>query len=255
LRISLKKLLMKLKLIACEVLTREIGYCAAQSPHTLDIEFTKKDAHDNADNLRTIIQDKIHAADGQDYDAILLGIGLCGNSTAGIKSEKTKIIIPRAHDCCTIFLGSRQRFQELFQNRPSTPFTSAGYMERGTSLMHDSSDFAKGQGLQQSMEEYAAIYGEENARYLWETLHQNTEEQNKDIVYIEIPELAHLGFADKCKDWAKLENKNFVKEPGSIELIHKLLSGDWNEEEFLTVIPGEAIEPVYDWDQIIQAKL
>ncbi len=49
---------MKLKLIACEVLTREIGLCAAQSPHTIDIEFTKKNAHDNADNLRAIIAEK-----------------------------------------------------------------------------------------------------------------------------------------------------------------------------------------------------
>lgn len=245
---------MKLKLIACEVLTREVGFCVAQSPHTIDIEFTKKNAHDNAAYLRQILQDKIQEADGQDYDAILLGIGLCGNSTAGIKSGNTKIIIPRAHDCCTIFLGSRHRFKELFENRPSTPFTSAGYMERGSSLMHDSSDFAQQAGLQQSMEDYIAIYGEDSGRYLWETLHQNTENQNKDIVYIEIPELEHLGFADKAMKWAGVNNKNFIKEVGSINLIKKLLSGDWNEAEFLTVNPGETIDPVYDWDKVVQSK-
>jgi len=245
---------MKLKLIACEVLTREIGHCSAQSPHTLDIEYTKKDAHDNADNLRSIISEKITIADDQDYDAILLGIGLCGNSTAGISAGKTKIIIPRAHDCCTIFLGSRHKFQKLFQDRPSTPFTSAGYMERGSSLMHDSSEFAAQSGLQKNVQDYIEIYGEESGRYLWESLHQNTEDQNKDIVYIEIPEFEHLGYAEKAKEWAETNDKNFVYEKGSMEIIRKLLNGNWSKEEFLIVNPGEIIDPVYDWDKIIQAK-
>ena len=245
---------MKLKLIACEVFTREIGLCAANSPHTINIEFTPKNAHDDADKLRKILQDKIDGSDKENYDAVLLGIGLCGNSTSGIKAGKTKIVIPRAHDCCTIFLGSRHKFKNIFENRQSTPFTSVGYMERGTSLMHDTSDFAVHAGLQQSLKEYIEIYGEESGKYLWDSLHQNTEDQNKDIIYIEIPEFEHLEFAEKAKRWANENGKNFIKETGSISIIKKLLSGEWNEEEFLTVNPGEKIDPVYDWDKIIQAK-
>lgn len=245
---------MKLKLIGCEVFTREIGLCAANSTHTINLEFTPKNAHDNADNLRHILQQKIDIADDESYDAILLGIGLCGNSTSGIKAGKTQIIIPRSHDCCAIFLGSRHKFKDVFENRQSTPFTSVGYMERGTSLMHDTSDFAAQSGLQQSLEDYVEIYGEESGKYLWDSLHQSTEDQNKDIIYIEIPELEHLGFAAKAKKWADENDKNFIKETGSISIIKNLLSGHWNEEEFLTVNPGEKIDPVYDWDKIIQSK-
>ena len=245
---------MKLKLIACEVFTREIGLCTAHSPHTIDVEFTKKNAHDNANNLRHILQERIYEADDEDYDAIMLGIGLCGNSTAGLKAGRTKIIMPRAHDCCTIFLGSRSRFKEIFEKRPSTPFTSVGYMERGTTLMHEASEFASDFGLKQSFEQYAEIYGEENARYLWETLHVNVENNNKDIVFIDIPELSHLGFADKARNWAEENEKNFIYERGSLDVIQKLLNGDWNDEEFLTVLPGQKIDPVYDWERIIQAN-
>ena len=66
--------------------------------------------------------------------------------------------------------------------------------------------------------------------------------------------MEHLGFAEKAKKWAEENDKNFIKEMGSISIIKKLLSGDWNEEEFLTVNPGEKIDPVYDWDKIIQSK-
>ena len=245
---------MKLKLIACEVFTREIGLCTAHSPHTIDVEFTKKNAHDNANKLRQILQEKIYESDEEGYDAIILGIGLCGNSTAGLRAGKTRLIMPRAHDCCTVFLGSKNRFKEIFETRPSTPFTSAGYMERGTTLMHEASGFASEFGLKQSFQEYVEIYGEDNARYLWETLHENLENNNKEIVFIDIPELSHLGYAEKAREWAKDNNKDFIYEKGSIEVIKKLLNGEWNDEEFLTVLPGQKIDPVYDWVRIIQSN-
>lgn len=245
--------MMKLKLIACEVFTREIGLCVAHSPHTIDLEFTPKNAHDNSDNLRDLLQEKIVNADSGNYDAVLLGIGLCGNSTAGIRAHKTKIIIPRAHDCCSIFLGSRQKFRELFENRPSTPFTSAGYMERGSSLMHEASDFTREKGFKQSYEEYVEIYGEESAKYLWETLHQSTEDNNQDIVFIDIPELSGLGYEERARKWAEEYDKTFIYQKGSLDLIKKLIDGDWNDDEFQTIQSGQKIDPVYDWDRIIQA--
>ena len=113
--------------------------------------------------------------------------------------------------------------------------------------------FTRESGLQQSYEDYVNIYGEESARYLWETLHKNVVDNNKDIVFIDIPELSHLGFFEKAKEWAEINNKNFIYRQGSISLIRKLLIGEWNREEFLIVKPGEKIDPVYDWDKIIQS--
>ncbi len=132
---------MHLKLIACEVLLREICHCVAQSPHVIDLDFTEKGDHDRSDYLRGFIQSKIDAAEqsGRKYDAILLGYGLCGNSTADIFARETSVVLPRAHDCCTLFLGSKLRFKEYFAGNPSMPFTSTGYMERGDSYLRESS--------------------------------------------------------------------------------------------------------------------
>ena len=57
---------MRLKVMACEVFTREICYCVAQSPHVIDLEFTPKDAHDKPERLRTLIQERIDAAHASD---------------------------------------------------------------------------------------------------------------------------------------------------------------------------------------------
>ena len=94
-----EELTMRLKVIACEVLTREFCLCAASSPHVVDLEFTQKDAHENSAALRGLIQEKIDGASEGQYDAILLGYGLCGNGTVGLVARSTQLVLPRAHDC------------------------------------------------------------------------------------------------------------------------------------------------------------
>ena len=127
---------MLLKLISCNVFQREASWCVARSPHVIDTEYTELGEHVRSAGLRQIIQDKIDAteASGKTYDAILLLFGLCGNSTVGLQARRTRLVIPRAHDCCTILLGSRAKFTEHFGAAPSTPFSSAGYIERGATV-------------------------------------------------------------------------------------------------------------------------
>ena len=89
---------MVLKLIACEVFYREACLCVATAPHRVDIEFTAKNAHEQSDKLRSLVQSKIDAAEASDvaYDAILLGFGLCGNGVLGVGAKKTRVVLPRA---------------------------------------------------------------------------------------------------------------------------------------------------------------
>ena len=69
-----------------------------------------------------------------------------------------------------------------------------------------------------------------------------------------MPEFESLGYAEKCKNKALTENKEFVKLDGNIRLIKKLVYGDWNDDEFLFVRTGEEISGVYDLDEIITTK-
>jgi len=250
---------MVLKCIACEVFYREVCHCVASSPHRVDVEFTEKNAHERSDFLRSLLQSKVDAAENGDqgYDAILLGFGLCGNGVVGVGAKKTRLVLPRAHDCCTIFLGSRQTFKEHFADNPSLPFSSVGYMERGTAWIHDASTIQM-PGLNKQYEEYVTLYGEENAKYIMETLTASvetavTDRKDNRIVFIDVPELSHLGFAEKCRAQAEASGRQFVRLPGDMRLLRKLVNGEWDPEEFLVLEPGEKITGVYDWDAIIGA--
>jgi len=243
---------MRLKLISCDVFMREACACVATSPHVFDLEFTRKGEHDRPDELRALLQGRIDlASEGPTrFDAILLGYGLCGNATSGLAARAVPLVMPRAHDCCTIFLGSRLRFQEHFGEHPSRPFSSAGYLERGDSWTRDGLSTAAAAG---KLEEYVRLYGEENARYILETL-EGANTHDSTVVFIDLPQTAHLGYADRFRAKAREEGKEPVVLSGDLRLLRKLCAGEWDESEFLTVAPGHSVRPVYDWDRVVRSE-
>lgn len=246
---------MYMKLLACDVLTREVCYCIARSKHTVDVEFTEKGQHERCDLLRGVLQQKIDAveASGKGYDAVLLAYGLCGNATVGLRACRTRLVLPRAHDCCTIYLGSRSRFHELFGDNPSRPFSSAGYMERGDGYLHDGAT-GKLLGLDRSHEDFVAQYGEENARYIMEALAmcRNANAGDK-VVYIDVAETSQKQYAEACRRKAEGDGSLFLMVPGDIRLIRMLIDAEWDSEEFLVVQPGQKVQAVYDWEEIVRA--
>lgn len=247
---------MLLKLICCNVFMREACLAIADSPHIIDVEFTELGEHIHSETLRGLLQKKIDdaAASVKKYDAILLLFGICGNATTGLRAPATiPLVIPRAHDCCTILLGSRARFAEHFKDNPSKPFSSCGYMERGNYYLRtgdgDTPGLHYGDGFAALVEQY----GEENARYVWEQMHPpSLDGTHNEAVFISHPETTHLGHAERFKAKASAEGKRFVEIEGSLSLIRNLIHGNWNTGDFLTVSPGRTIAGVYDWDKVIQ---
>jgi hypothetical protein len=243
---------MAYKLICCEVLLREASQAIARTLNVICPEYTPKGAHEKPDYLRDLLQQKIdEASSSGNYEAILLGFGLCGNAASGIIARNIPIVIPRAHDCCTIFLGSREKFLEHFKDSLSNEWTSAGYLEHGGSICREA-DTSEMTGLNKSFADLVDQYGEDNARFIWDSLHPVS--HKNEIIYIDTPETSHLGYIDQVREKAEKEGKMLKLLKGNSRLIKKLLNGEWNEDEFLIVPPGCKIDAVYDHDRIISVS-
>ena len=245
---------MRLKLIACNVFQREASWCIARSPHVIDSDYTELGEHARSAGLRQLIQERIDASEksGRTYDAIVLLFGLCGNATVGLQARRTLLVIPRAHDCCTILLGSRAKFTEHFGAAPSTPFSSAGYLERGDYFLRTGDGGVPGVQIGDAYQALVEKFGEEDAKYIWAEMYPDRGEEK--AVFIDLPQTSHLGYAEKFEAKAAAAGKQAVQLPGDIRLIENLLLGNWDPKEYLIVPPTATIEGVYDWDEVVRAK-
>ncbi len=111
---------LRLKCLACDVLARPVYLAAARSPQIVDVSLHHYGLHRTPAKLRRLLQEEIDrttAAEG--YDAIVLAYGLCGKRPMGC-GPVSSLCAPRAHDCITLFLGSRGRYDAQFQSCPGT---------------------------------------------------------------------------------------------------------------------------------------
>jgi hypothetical protein len=77
---------------------------------------------------------------------------------------------------------------------------------------------------------------------------------NNKVVFIDLPETAGLGFLERFRQQAQSEGKECLELPGQLDLIRRLINGDWDAADFLTVEPGEQTTGVYDWTEIIRSR-
>lgn len=237
---------MRFKLISCEVFYREFNTVVARSPHTVDAEFLPKGLHDiGTAGMRERIQAAVDRVDTSAYDAILLGYGLCNNGIVGLSSHDKPLILPRAHDCITLFLGSKERYLDYFQSNPGVYFQTTGWIERGEAN-GELSQLTVGKKLktQQSFEELVAHYGEDNARYLWEQL-GSPERNYRKLTFIEMGIEPNGSFEQRAKVRAEARNWAFEKVQGEMGMFERLVNGVWDQGEFLVVPPGCRVAATY----------
>lgn len=234
---------MRLKVIACEVLFREICLCAAYSENIISTEFLERGLHDNPDLLRSDLQRKIDETDENTCERILLGYGLCSNGIVGLQARGIPLVVPRAHDCITFFLGSKEKYRKHFTDNPGTYYYTSGWLERAGSKVERK--VQDGRGLGKKYQEYVEKYGEDNARYLME-FESSWVDNYSRAAFIDLEFVRFLNYREQVKKTAAQRGWKYEELPGDIELIRKLIDGEWDEDEFLIVQPGEEITPSYD---------
>jgi hypothetical protein len=226
---------------------REAYYCAARSPNVVDVVVMPQGLHIEPEKLRREVQKALDVTgdiQNKPYNASLLGYGLCSNGIVGL-SAKIPVVVPRGHDCITLLLGSKDRYKEYFDSHKGTYWFSPGWIE---------TDNQPGkERLERTLREYIEKFGEDNARYLMET-EQNWLKEYNWATYID------WGFANAesekrfTKKAAEFLGWKYDEVKGDPGLIQRLVDGQWNENEFLIVQPGQKITENLTGDGIIGAE-
>jgi len=207
---------MRLKLLACEIFRHELSLILANTPHQVDVEFLPMQLHASGKvRMRNRLSEYLGAIEEGLYDALLLAYGLCSGGIAGLSAGKIPLVVPRAHDCITLFLGSRQRYQDYFFANGGTYFMTTGWFEQDNALN----------------------YGPEMMPFY-----------NK-LAFIETGTEGDNANEQRARQLAEDRHWEYEKITGDLSLLKRLVCGDWNED-FLIVPPGKKIQMAYNDDVI-----
>lgn len=213
--------------IACGVMKHLLG---SRLPPDVPVTWLDIILHNTPKKLAESLQQCIDEIERPSF--ILIGYGLCGNGLVGVKSRSHTLVIPRMHDCVTMFLGSHQRYVQRFFASPNTYYLTKGWIDARDEPLTDYLD-------------YVRDYDQETADYLVE------------MKYKHYRKLCVVGFSqeelDACRPEAMkiaafcLERFGMEYEEtiGTTQLIDEMLrvtrDGAERDDEFVVVGPGGEI--------------
>ena len=249
---------LRLRVIGCEVLARPIYLCAARSPHVVDVTFQRRGLHDTPATLRQMLQAAIDEAADADlsYDAVVLGYGLCGGAIAGLRATGIPLVVPRAHDCITLFLGDRTRYDAEFTSHPGTYWYATDYLERSGHSPNGATTGLLGLGssspdeLQAVYADYIARFGKDNADYLMECMGAWREHYDR-AVFIDMGIASTPDAEQRARTEAEQRGWLFELMTGDLLLIRNLLDGNWTDD-VIVLQPGQRLAMSYD-AQVVRA--
>ena len=248
---------MRLKLIACKIFSREFSYLCSLSDNIVDITWIRQGKHNYPEELHDLLQAEIDAIESgmdnhtnkmldnsenddgiaADFDAILLGYGLCSNAVSGLTAKSHRLVIPKAHDCITLFLGSKERYAKYFNEIPGCYWYTADWIENTDMPGPD-----REARMTKYFEEQG--YDEDTIEYLLEALNGLANYHN--AAYIRLPLFDKDIYKDITKKAAEHFGWQYHEIDGDMSLMERFISGDWNEEDFIVLEPGEIAVQSYD---------
>jgi hypothetical protein len=239
--------MLKLKVLSCDVFKREIAYLSSRSKCFVDVTYLPQGLHATPDMLRARLNEQIEIANQgfpynhyglqPSYDYILLAYGLCENSIVGLKSEKVPMIVPRAHDCITMLLGSRKRYDEMFHGHSGIYWYSRGWIE--CSMQPSQERYTN------TYKSYVEQYGEDNAEYLME-MEQGWFKSYNRATFIDWESLGNSEYyREYTKNCAQYLHWEYQEISGDPSLLEKMLNGVFDEGEVLIIPENKTIIPSY----------
>lgn len=193
------------KYIACQIFKPYI------KDKSLDITYFDIEGHNHPKILAKQIQKEIDQCQG--YDNIILLYGLCGNILLYIQPHDIPIYVIKAHDCLSIFLGGKEKYQCLLKKRLSLSWSC--YSLEQTKLSFDEYDKEERDYLESLFNQKKDVYVSFKEDY-----DKKYETKYKEIIYGDLSyldDIIHLQIKDmiEIKKGDKLlfhENEIVIKQ-------------------------------------------
>jgi hypothetical protein len=239
----------RFRMISCEVSQREVYAAAARARHLIDVDFLPKGLHDvGPQRMAAFLQEAVDSRPPDPYEAILLWYGLCNNGVCGVRAP-LPMVVPRAHDCIALLLGSRRRYEAFFRVNPGTFYKSPGWIERDTDPNDNPASVTARLRLSHDRRELAEQYGEDQAEFLTPLIADWFKHYRK-LAFINTGVGDVDAYREQAGRFAAQKGWAFEELEGNLGLLERLVNGEWDPADFLIVPPGKTIRPSFGSDII-----
>lgn len=233
-----------LHVIACSVLEDEVRHLARDLPQVRRLVFLPQGLHNEPARLRRELQAAVSDAEADgESEAIALVYGLCSRGVEDLEHARCPLVLARAHDCVTLFLGDKERYAEYLRRHPGTYWYSPGWIKS-----HAPPGPEREARLRR---EYSERFEPDEVEYLMDVERQWIANYDRaTYVGLGVGETAEdVGYTQRC---AGCLGWSFDQVRGDARLLRDLLAGEWDERRFLVVPPHHVIRMTAD-ETIIRA--
>ena len=219
-------------LIACAMMEDEVRAAWDKHGRGMRIMWVDRGYHEKPDTLRARLQELIDEAERSGATQVILAIGLCGNGAVGLVTKHAELVMPRFDDCVNIMLQTGER--------TCRGLAQAGVMYLTRGWAHDATMIC-GQ-----YELYSRKYGERRANRLMKAMWG----AYKAVSLIDNGCYDLSDVQDYANICANSIGVDVRVDPGSNDIIEKLMAGPW-DEDILVCKPGQPVmqEDFDDWDK------
>jgi hypothetical protein len=235
----------RIALLACRVFEREIALHGAGASHIVETRFFEVGLHDRPDQLRATLQAELHSvAARDDIEAVVLAYGLCGRGTAGLRLLRHKLVIPRAHDCITVFMGRKEAYAEHQRRYPGCYYYTPGW-NRNRRVPGP-------EKLEALQAELSEKFEPDDVEFLVETEREQWA-MHDTATYLDLgtdDAAKEADYARKCVDWLGWKFEHLRGDPA---LLRDLLWGNWDAARFQIIEPGRQLGHAPD-ENIMRAE-
>ncbi|HEU5156592.1 MAG TPA: DUF1638 domain-containing protein [Streptosporangiaceae bacterium] len=209
------------KIIACQVFVEELR---SLLPGGVAMDTLEMSLHERPRSLRRLLQERIDASSG--YDTIVLGYGMCGQATVGLRATHSRLVLPRVDDCIGMFLGSRAAYKAQREREPGTYFLTKGWVGSGVTTPFSAYDAVR------------ARWGRDRADRLMDTMLKHY----KRLAFVRTgPDDDELARARAlARATARRFGLAYEEIEGDRGLVHGLLYGPW-DERYIVVPAGGVV--------------
>ena len=249
---------MRIRVIACGVFEPYLQHLASEPGASFSARVLDAGLHETPADLREQLQKEIDESSATgDYDAIVLLYGLCGRGVANLASRSIPLAMPRAHDCITLFLGSREEYLRQFRANPGTLYHTRGWIEQKINPRNrDAAQLYRRYGSRDisahpDFRRLSEAYGEENAGFILSFL-DGWKKNYSRAAYIDLGIPGEEGCRAFTREAARLLGWKHEEIRGDLELMRSLVRGLWNDERIFVLPPRHRVVATGD-DRIYDA--